>query len=149
MTQRLCVVFIALLLAFALTAEAQQRPTGAAIEKALENYVRQMGSQAEDQGPQTKAVPRTDKAESTIIGEVDFVDATDFLDDGTPFRIVSVFTNRPFGQDVLVVCLGSALNTSCGRLFLGRRAQFTADILVVEDGDSAGLALLVVKKLKT
>src|SRR5918999_1483762 len=141
MIKRLCVVAAAALLAFAVAAEAQQRPTSAAIEKALENYVRQMDVQAEDQGPQLKAVPRTDKAESTVIGEVDLVDATDFLDDGTPFRIVAVFTNRPFSQDIFVVCLGSALNTQCGRLALGRRAQFTADVLVVEEGESAGLAL--------
>jgi hypothetical protein len=142
-------VLAAILFAFAVAADAQQRPSGAAIEKALADYVRQMDDPAEDQGPELKAVPRTDKAEATIIGAVDFVDATDFLDDGTPFRIVSVFARRPFDQDVLVVCLGSFLNTQCGRLAFGRRAQFTADVLVVEDGESAGLALLVVKKLKT
>ena len=149
MTKRLCVTLVGLLFAFAGAAGAQQRLTGssAAIEKALMQYARQMDGQAADQGPQLKAVPRTDKADATIIGAVDFVDSTDFLSDGTPFRIVAVYAKKPFNQDVFVVCLGSALNNSCGRLLEGRRASFTTDVLVVEDGDSAGLALFVVKKL--
>jgi hypothetical protein len=106
-----------------------------------------MDGGAMDQGPQLKAVPRTDKAEAIVIGSIVFVDSTDFLSDGTPFRIVVAHAKKPFDQDVFIACLGTAFNNSCGRLGLGRRASFTADILVVEDGDSAGLALFVVKKL--
>ena len=152
MTKRLCVMLMGLLFALAAAAGAQQRLTGssAAIEKALANYARQQRDDGTaDPGFLLKAVPRTDKAEAAVIGAVDFVDSTNYLSDGTPFRIVVVFARKPFNQDVYVVCLGSAFNTTCGRLGLGRRASFTADILVVEDGDSAGLALFVVKRLQT
>lgn len=151
MTKRLCVVLVILLFAFAGAAGAQQRltPSGAAIEKALENYARQMDRRVVETDVQLKAVPRTDKAEATVIGSIVFVDSTDFLSDGTPFRIVVVHSNKAFNQDVFIACLGTAFNNSCGRLGLGRRASFTADILVVEDGDNAGLALFVVKKLVT
>jgi hypothetical protein len=150
MIKRLCVTLVGMVLAFA-GAAAQQRLTGssAAIEKALMEYVRQMDVRPADQGSQLKAVPRTDKADATVIGAVSLVDGTEFLSDGTPFRIVAVHAKKPFNQDVFVVCLGSSFNTSCGRLVEGRRASFTADVLVIEDGDSAGLALFVVKKLST
>ncbi len=151
MTKRLCVVLVAMLFAFTAAANAQQRltPSGAAIEKALENYARQMDGRIVEQDFQLKAVPRTDKAEASVIGSVVFVDATDFLSDGTPFRIIVVHANRAFNQDVFIACLGSAFNSSCGRLALGRRVSITSDILVIEDGDSAGLALFVAKKLAT
>jgi hypothetical protein len=151
MTKRLCVVLVVMLFAFAGAAGAQQRltPSGAAIEKALTEYVRQMDGRIVEQDFQLKAVPRTDKAEASVIGSVVFVDATDFLDDGTPFRIIVVHANRAFNQDVFIACLGSAFNSSCGRLALGRRVSITSDILVIEDGDSAGLALFVVKRLVT
>jgi len=151
MTKRLCVVLVIVLFAFAGAAGAQQRltPSGAAIEKALEKYVRQMDGRAVDSDFQLKAVPRTDKAEASVIGSVVFVDGVDFLSDGTPFRIVVIHSKKAFDQDVFIACLGTAFTNSCGRLIEGRRASFTADILVVEDGDSAGLALFVVKKLVT
>jgi hypothetical protein len=151
MTKRLCVVLVAMLFAFTAAANAQQRltPSGAAIEKALENYARQMDGRIVEQDFQLKAVPRTDKAEAAVIGSVVFVDATDFLSDGTPFRIIVVHANRAFNQDVFIACLGSAFNSSCGRLALGRRVSITSDILVIEDGESAGLALFVAKKLAT
>jgi hypothetical protein len=151
MTKRLCVVLLATLFAFTAAANAQQRltPSGAAIEKALENYARQMDGRIVEQDFQLKAVPRTDKAEASVIGSVVFVDATDFLSDGTPFRIIVVHANRAFNQDVFIACLGSAFNSSCGRLALGRRVSITSDILVIEDGESAGLALFVAKKLAT
>jgi hypothetical protein len=115
----------------------------------LEDYLAQVKDGMEDQGPPLKAVPRTDKAEASIIGAVRLVDRTEFLSNGTPFRIVVVRSQRPISQDVFVVCLGSALNSSCGRLGLGRRASFTSDVLVVTSGQSAGLALLIVKRLQT
>jgi hypothetical protein len=133
------------------TAFAQQRPSSSspAIQKALQEYMSQAEETRGDEGFPLKAVSRTDKAESTVIGAVVFVDGTDFLDDGTPFRIVVVESKRPTTQDVYVVCLGSSFNNSCGRLGIGRRAQFTSDLLVVDEGESAGLALLIVKKLQT
>jgi hypothetical protein len=151
MTKRLCVSLLGVLFALSGVAGAQERPTrsGAAIEKALVNYVRQMDEQTADQGPPLKAVPRADKAEAVIVGAVVLVDGTNFLSDGTPFRIVVIHAKKPFDQDVFVACLGSSFNNSCGRLALGRRASFTTDVLVIEDGDSAGLALFVVKKLVT
>ena len=151
MTKRRCVTLTAVLFALSGAAVAQERPTrsGAAIEKALINYVRQMEEQPADQGLPLKAVPRADKAEAVVVGAVALVDGTDFLSDGTPFRIVVAHAKKPFDQDVFVVCLGSSFNNSCGRLALGRRASFTTDVLVIEDGDSAGLALFVVKKLAT
>jgi hypothetical protein len=151
MTKRLCVTLVAALFALASAAGAQERLTrsGAAIEKALATYLQQMDDRTADPGLQLKAVPRTDKAEAAVIGAVVFVDDTSFLDDGTPFRIVAVHARRPFDQDVFVVCLGSSFNNTCGRLALGRRASFTTDVLVIEDGDSAGLALFVVKRLST
>lgn len=97
----------------------------------------------------TKAVPRTDKAEAVFIGYVDFVDGVDFLDDGTPFRIVVVDSNRPFAQFHNIICLGSSAVNTCGRLRENRRVQFTADVLTIEDGADAGLALFVAKRVKT
>lgn len=150
---RVALVLAGALLAVSGTAFAQQRPSSSspALQKALQEYVRQ--AQAEgtrgDEGFPLKAVSRTDKAESTVIGTVSFVDGTDFLDDGTPFRIVIVESRKPITQDVYVVCLGSSFNSSCGRLGIGRRVSFTSDLLVVDEGDSAGLALLIVKKLQT
>lgn len=151
MTKRLCVMLVGVAFALSGVAGAQERPThsGAAIEKALINYVRQMDDREADPGLPLKAVPRADKAEAVVVGAVVLVDGTNFLSDGTPFRIVAVHAKKPFDQDVFIACLGSSFNNSCGRLALGRRASFTADVLVVEDGESAGLALFVVKKLAT
>jgi hypothetical protein len=130
---------------------AQQRPVSSspAIQKALQEYVRQNQGARVEEGIPAKAVSRTDKAEATVIGTVALVDGTDFLDDGTPFRIVAVRSKRPIDQNVFVVCLGGSFNASCGRLTSGRRASFTSDLLIVDEGESAGLALLIVKKLQT
>jgi hypothetical protein len=130
---------------------AQQRPVSSspAIQKALQEYVRLNEGARVEEGFPLKAVSRTDKAESTVIGTVSFVDGTDFLDDGTPFRIVVVHSNKPISQDVFVVCLGGSFNSSCGRLLSGKRVSFTSDLLIVDEGDSAGLALLIAKKLQT
>ena len=130
-------------------AQAAPAPDRDAVAAALSAYLASAeAAPAEGEAP-TKAVPRTDKAESVVIGRTVLVDATEFLDDGTPFRIVAVNSRKPFDQNVFVVCLGSAFNTACGRLRLGGRVQFTSDLLIVEEGESAGLALLVVKKIKT
>ena len=130
-------------------AQAATAPDRDAVAAALSAYLASAEpSPAEGEAP-TKAVPRTDKAESVVIGRIVLVGATEFLDDGTPFRIVAVNSRRPFDQDVFVVCLGSSGNTACGRLRLGGRVQFTSDLLIVEEGESAGLALLIVKKIKT
>ena len=127
---------------------AQAAPDAEAVKAALSAYLA-AAEPAAGEGPMTKAVPRTDKAESTVIGRVALVDATDFLADGTPFRIVAVNSRKPIDQFIYVVCLGSAFNTSCGRLPQGRRVQFVSDLLIVEEGESAGLALLIVKKQQT
>lgn len=153
MSQRICATFVlvGLLFTVAGSALAQEPPasSSAVIARALQQYLQERGEEGTEQTPPLKAVPRTDKAEASVIGKVSFVDATDFLDDGTPFRIIAVTSNRPFTQDVLVVCLGSSFNGSCGRLALGRRVAITSDILVIDSGDSAGLALFIVKKLQT
>lgn len=130
-------------------AQAAPAPDRDAVAAALSAYLASAeAAPAEGEAP-AKAVPRTDKAESVVIGRTVLVDATEFLDDGTPFRIVAVNSRRPFDQNIFVVCLGSALNTACGRLRLGGRVQFTSDLVIVEEGESAGLALLIVKKIKT
>lgn len=111
--------------------------------------MRQAENARGEEGFPLKAVPRNDKAEASVIGTVRLVDSTDFLNDGTPFRIVAVEAKRPVTQNVFVVCLGSSFNSSCGRLITGRRVSFTSDLLIIDEGESAGLALLVVKKLQT
>ena len=153
MSKRLCVPFAlaGALLVLSGTAFAQQRPSSSspALQKALQEYMRQTENARGDEGFPLKAVPRTDKAEASVIGTVLLVDSTDFLDDGTPFRIVAVESKRPVLQNVFVVCLGSTHNNSCGRLIEGRRVSFTSDLLIIDEGESAGLALLVVKKIQT
>ena len=151
MSKRLCVILLGVLLALSSAAVAQQRPavSSGAVQKALENYLRLADVRPADPDLQLKSVSRTDKAEAVMIGTVDFVDSTSFLDDGTPFRIIAVYAKKPFDQDAFVVCLGSSWNSTCGRLVEGRRVSFTSDVLVIEDGDNAGLALFVVKKLTT
>jgi len=141
---------LGVLFALSSVAMAQQRPdvSSPAVQKALENYLRLADARPEPDA-QLKVVSRTDKAEAVMIGSVDLVDDTNFLDDGTPFRIVAVYAKKPFDQDAFVVCLGSSWNSTCGRLIEGRRVSFTSDVLVIEDGDNAGLALFVVKKLST
>lgn len=130
-------------------AQAAPAPQRDAIAATLSAYLAAAEAAPSEGEAPTKAVPRTDKAESVVIGRTVLVGGTEFLDDGTPFRIVAVNARRPFDQDVFVVCLGSAADTACGRLRTGRRVQFTSDLLIVEEGESAGLALLVVKKIKT
>ena len=98
--------------------------------------------------PSAKAVPRTDKAEATIIGSIDFISESDLLDDGTPWRLVVVQSRKPFAQYHYVACVGAAANTACGRL-RGGRVQFTADLVSVQDGEDAGFVLLISKKIKT
>jgi len=153
MSQRFCVAcaLVGLLLTIAGSALAQEPPAGssAVIARALEQYLQEGGIEERGEDLQLKAVPRADKAEAAVIGGVSFVDATDFLSDGTPFRIIAVTSNRPFTQEVLVVCLGASFNASCGRLALGKRVSITSDILVIDSGDNAGLALFIVKKLQT
>lgn len=148
---RVTLAFAAALFILSGAVFAQQRPVSSspAIQKALQEYVRLNEGARVEEGFPTKAVSRTDKAESTVIGTVSFVDGTDFLDDGTPFRIVVVHSNRPISQDVFVVCLGGSFNSSCGRLLSGKRVSFTSDLLIVDEGDSAGLALLIAKKIQT
>jgi hypothetical protein len=148
---RVTLTLAAILFAFSSAVFAQQRPdtSSAALRKAIAEYARQTEAAPVEEGFATKAVSRTDKAESVVIGAVALVGGTDFLDDGTPFRIVAVRSQRPVSQNVFVVCIGSSLNNSCGRLTNGKRASFTSDVIVIEEGDEAGLALLFVKKLQT
>jgi hypothetical protein len=148
---RVVLAFAGALLVLSGTAFTQQWPSSSSpgLQKALQEYMRQAENARGEEGFPLKAVPRTDKAEASVIGTVKLVDSTDFLSDGTPFRIVAVESKRPVTQNVFVVCLGSSFNTSCGRLIAGRRVSFTSDLLIVDEGESAGLALLVVKKLQT
>lgn len=148
-------LFATLALAGALltvSAANAQEPVSArdGLVKAMERYAAQVKPtlRAED-GPANKAVPRTDKAEAIFIGVVELVDSVDFLDDGTPFRIVAISARRPIDQFHYIVCLDTSAVNSCGRLVEGRRVQFTTDVLTIEDGDEAGLALFVVKRIKT
>jgi len=120
-----------------------------AIAAALSGYLASAEPAPAPGDAPVKAVPRTDKAESVVIGRTALVGSTEFLDDGTPFRIVAVNSRKPFDQNVFVVCLGSSGNTACGRLRVGGRVQFTSDLLIIDEGESAGLALLIVKKIKT
>lgn len=148
---RVALAFAGALLVLSGTAFAQQRPSSSspALQEALQEYMRQAGNDRGEEGFPLKAVPRTDKAEASVVGTVRLVGATDFLSDGTPFRIVAVEARRPVTQNVFVVCLGSSFNTSCGRLIAGRRVSFTSDLLIIDEGDSAGLALLVAKRIQT
>lgn len=148
---RVTLAFAGALLILSGAVFAQQRPAGSSpsIQKALQEYVRQSQGARVEEGSPLKAVSRTDKAEASVIGTVALVDGTDFLDDGTPFRIVVVRSNRPISQNVFVVCLGSSATSTCGRLIEGRRVSFTSDLLIVDEGESAGLALLVAKKVQS
>lgn len=148
-------LFATLALAGALltvSAANAQEPVSArdGLVKAVERYAAQVkpSLRAED-GPANKAVPRTDKAEAVFIGVTELVDSVDFLDDGTPFRIVALSARRPIDQFHFVICLGTSAVNTCGRLREGRRVQFTADVLTIEEGDDAGLALFVAKRVKT
>ena len=148
MTKRflaLSTLAVSLFTASAALAADPRATSGAAIEKALQEYMRPGEMQKID----ANAVPRTDKAEATVIGKIVVIDDVDFLDDGTPYRFVILEPKRPFTQDVYLVCLGSSAANACGRLIEGRRVQFTADLVVADEGESTGLALLVVKKIRT
>lgn len=142
----LSVIVTTLFTASAALAEEPRSASNQAMEKAFEQYLRRPGVM---ETIDAHAVSRTDKAEATIIGKLVLVDDVDFLDDGTPFRLVAIESKRPVLQDVLIFCLGSSAVNTCGRLVEGRRIQFTTDVLVVEDGESAGLALFIAKKIRT
>jgi hypothetical protein len=130
--------------------QAQQPlPSRDAATKAVKLYAAQVKTSLRAEESITKAVPRLDKAEAVFIGRIELVDSVDFLDDGTPFRIVAIDSRRPSAQFHFVFCLGTSAVNTCGRLREGRRVQFTADVLTIEEGDEAGLALFVAKKVKT
>jgi len=129
------------LLASVTAAQAQERKPG--FEGALQSYV-QMNKPGIERGLE-KAVPRTDKAESTVVGVLTFIDSVDFLDDGTPFRLVFVDSKKPLRQEIPIFCLGSSAVNTCGRLGLRRRVSFTSDILVDDDG----FAIFVAKRVQT
>jgi hypothetical protein len=99
-------------------------------------------------GPLEKKVPKVDKAEGQIIGAVLDVDDLRFTSDGTPFRIIALRQNKPVSQFILVVCIGSSASSTCGNLPVGKRVQFTTDLVVVQDGDNAGFPLLFAKRLQ-
>lgn len=145
MPKRTVFVLAVAVLLVAVSARSQDRDfKRESLVKALQAYAKAQGESV-PAAPE-KAVPRTDKAEAVIIGTVELVDGVDFLDDGTPFRFVDVEARRPFDQLIPVVCLGSSAVNTCGRLVEGRRVQFTGDLLI---DDETGLALTVVKKVKT
>lgn len=156
MSKRLFATFALAGALLTVSAATAQEPLSAreGLSKAVERYAAQVkpALRAEDapaDRPANKAVPRTDKAEAVFIGVTELVDGVDFLDDGTPFRIVALSARRPIDQFHFVICLGNSAVNTCGRLIEGRRVQFTADVLTIEDGDEAGLALFVAKKVKT
>lgn len=149
---RVATVFVGALTALAFAAAAQERATGAGLKKALEEYRSQTTAGAVDQDPQLNAVPRKDKAEATVVGKVASVGATEFADDGTPFRLVMIRCFRkPDTWEVAVVCFGSAWSASCGRLAKGTRVSITADVFgEVMLGDTLlPFDLLLVKRLQT
>lgn len=117
------------------------------IYDAVDLYAQKAGEQPIAVVPMEKKVPKVDKAEATIIGAVLEVDSLNFTSDGTPFRIIALNQNKPVPQFILVVCLGSSAASTCGALPLGKRVQFTTDLLVVQDGDFAGFPLLIAKRL--
>jgi hypothetical protein len=151
MSKRLLVTLAAAvaLLATSGAVFAQPQTTLDNITEALKRYARQGGDLGlPDEGPLSKAVPRTDKAEAVVTGVLFFVSDVDFLDDGTPLRFVAIESRRPFAQDLLIACLGSSSVNACGRLVEGRRVQITSDLIALEDED-AGLYLLIAKKIQT
>jgi len=95
-----------------------------------------------------RRVPAADRADAFVTGKVLVVGDLDFLSDGTPFRIVAVQDRKPILQNVFMTCLGPGFSTACGRLVPGRRVSFNSWILVLQDGDSAGLALLVATRVQ-
>jgi hypothetical protein len=151
MSKKIFTTLALALFVFAGVASAQEAASSRdALVKALGEYAAKVKAELRSgEGAVPKAVPRQDKAEATFIGTIALVDGTDFLDDGTPFRIVAIDANRPIDQFHFIFCLGSSFNNSCGRLIEGRRIQFTADVLTIEEGDEAGLALFVAKKIKS
>lgn len=114
----------------------------------VDRYAEAIGEQPIALGPLEKKVPKVDKAEGQIIGTVLEVDSLLFTSDGTPFRIVALRQNKPVSQFILIVCLGSSASSTCGALPVGKRVQFTTDLLVVQDGDNAGFPLLIAKRLQ-
>jgi len=95
-------------------------------------------------GVPEKAVGRTDKNAFQFIGTALAWD-TDFLSDGTPFTVVAMQLNRPFGQTVYLSCLGSLAGPCAGT---GRR-QFDG-YMFAGDGDAFDefLFLAVATKVK-
>lgn len=151
MSKKIFTTLALALFVFAGVASAQDAASSQnALVKALEDYAAQVkAGLPSGEGAVPKAVPRLDKAEATFIGTLELVDDTDFLDDGTPFRIVVIRARRPVDQFHFVFCLGNSFNSACGRLREGRRIQFTADVLTLEEGDEAGLAIFVAKRIRT
>jgi hypothetical protein len=119
-----------------------------AVYDVMDSYAGALGEQPIVIGPLEKKVPKVDKAEAQIIGAVLEVDALHFTSGGTPFRIIALDQNKPVSQFILVVCLGSSASTTCGSLPLGKRVQFTTDLVVVQDGANAGFPLLFAKRLQ-
>ena len=146
MRKVLCLVSLMILAASASYA-ASAHVIDPRIHDAVNRYAQSVGEQPIAVGPLEKKVPKVDKAEATIIGSVLEVDSLDFTSDGTPFRIIALNQNKPVSQFILVVCMGSSSASTCGNLPLGKRVQFTADLLVVQDGDFAGFPLLIAKRL--
>ena len=122
-------------------------PDRASVAAALSEYLAATEPQPSDE-PAAKAVPRTDKAEATIIGSIDWITESGVLDDGTPWRLVVVQSRKPFTQFHWVACVGAKLNAACGQL-RGGRVQFTADLVSVQDGEDTGLVVLVARKVKS
>jgi hypothetical protein len=119
-----------------------------ALYDVMDRYAGAIGEQPIVIGPLEKKVPKVDKAEGQIIGAVLDVDDLHFTSDGTPFRIVALRQNKPVSQFILVVCLGSSASSTCGSLPVGKRVQFTTDLIVLQDGDEAGFPLLIAKRLQ-
>jgi hypothetical protein len=90
----------------------------------------------------SKKVPRTDKAEVSVVGTVSSVGEIELLEDGTRFRIVEVATAQPLSPVIPVVCMGSTL-TACGRLVPNRRVSVKGDFIV----DPFGLGTVIAKSL--
>lgn len=99
--------------------------------------------------PPSKAIPRADKCEATQIGAISDITGIDFLSDGTPFVLVTLFEKVPFSQEVLTACVGAANANICEALRLGQRVQFTSWVIQPDDPQYDGFYILLAKQLRT
>ena len=96
----------------------------------------------------TKAISRKDLTDASITGPVVAVGDLNFLDDGTPFRVLILETRTWLHQLVPLVCVDN-LATSCGALHVNQRIATTNNIFAFQDGEFEALSLFYVRVLRT